>query len=93
MKMLLTLRQDIHRIVHLDVHMVAYLGQLVTLRGNHSPLPALDLVGRSSVLSEPTSNDDAVAVDIMIIRFVTLIFEDKCNFGDAAGPRWSASMI
>lgn len=83
MTMCLTLRQDVHRIVHLDVHMVANLGQLVPFRGNDSTVPALDLVGRPSVLSEATGDDDAITVYLVVISFIALILQDKGHFGDA----------
>lgn len=62
MTMCLTLRQDIHRIIYLDVHMIAYLRQLVPFRGDDSSVLALDLIGGSSVLGETTGDDDAISV-------------------------------
>lgn len=53
--------------------MVTYLGQLVPFRGNDSSVPALDLVGRPSVLGEATSDNDTVSVCLVHISFIALI--------------------
>lgn len=71
-----TLSEDVHRIVDLDVHMVADSLQLLTLRRDDLPVPALDLVRGSAILGEPAGNHDALAIVLRSVRFIALVLED-----------------
>ncbi len=81
------MRKYIHRIINLDVHMVADGRQLLPLCGDHLSIPALDLVGRRAFFSEASSDDDAIAIYIMFIRLVALVLQLNRDFGSTFDNR------
>lgn len=79
-----TLRQDIHRIIDLNIHMIANRAQLLALRRHLLSGFRLDLVRRAAVFREAARDDDAVAVDVGPVGFVALVLEHYRYFGRAA---------
>ena len=68
------MRQNIHRVVNLNVHMVTDRGELLPLVRDQGAILSLDLVCGTSFGVKPSSDDDAVAVNVMLVCFVTAVF-------------------
>src|ERR1700691_1194250 len=86
-----TLREDIHRVINLDIHMVANSSQFVLLRGDYLAILALDLPRRASLLREPARNDDTLAVFLGPVGFFTLILDSYRDFRYTVACRRSKS--
>lgn len=78
----LTLGQNVHRVIHLNVHVVANLGQFLPLGRHDLAILTLELVRRSTILGKTTRDDDAVTIGIMLIRLFALVLQGKGHFGD-----------
>ena len=78
-----TLSEDIHRIVNLDVHMIANSSELFFLRANDFAVFAFDLPGRTAFLGELASDDDRFSIFPRLVCFFTLIFYLNRHFGSA----------
>ena len=72
-----------HRIVDLNVHMVANSRKLFALSGNDTIVPTLDLVRRSTVFTESSSHDDGITIFLMFVCFFALILDINRDLGMA----------
>ncbi len=88
-----TLRQNIHRIVNLDVHMIANSSELFFLRAYDFAVFAFDLPGRITFLGELASNDDRFPIFLGLVCFFTLIFYLNRYFGSAGRSQESLTCI
>lgn len=78
-----TLGQDVHRIVNLDIHMVADSLKFLAFCRDDLAIPALDLVRGRALLGEPTSDNNAPAVVFGPVCFLALVLKHHRNFCDA----------
>lgn len=74
------MRQNIHRVVDLNVHMVTNRGKLLLLVRDHSAILGPDFVCGASFGVKPPSDDDTVAVNVVFVCFVATIFEGNGDF-------------
>ena len=80
----ITLSQNVHRIVHLDVHMVTDGSKLVLLcRNNLRLVFALDLPAGGAVASEFAGDDNGFAILLRLEGFFALVLDVNCNLGYA----------
>ncbi len=70
-----TLREDVHRVVDLDVHVVTDGLQLLALGRNKPPILAPDLVRGRAILGEATGYDNALPVLLRLVRFLSLVLQ------------------
>jgi hypothetical protein len=80
-----TLRENIHGIVDLDIHVVTDCRQLFLLGRNDSSVKTLDFPGARSVLGKTAGNKDGLAILFRLVSLVALILQLDCHFGDALG--------
>ena len=78
------MREDIHRVVYLNVHVIADCLQLLALCRDDLAVPILDLVRRSAILGEPTGDNDALAILLWPVRFFALVLENDRDLRDTA---------
>lgn len=77
-----TLSQNIHWIVHLDVHVVTDSGELVLLRRDNLGLIfALDLPAGGAVASEPAGNNNSFTILLWLVGFFALVLNVDGNLG------------
>jgi hypothetical protein len=78
-----TLRENVHWIIDLNVHMVTYGRQLVLLSGDDLAILGLDLPGGVSFLGEPAGNENTLAIFLGLIGFFALVLDGDGDFGYA----------
>lgn len=74
--------ENVHRVVYLYVHVIAYSGQLLPLRRDDPTILAPDFVRRRSFLGEAAGDNDALAVLVLPVRFLALVLQDDGDLGD-----------
>ena len=72
--------QNVHRVVNLNVHMIAYRGKLLSLMRDKGAILGLDLVCGTSFDVESPGDDDTVAINIVFVCFVATILEGNGDF-------------
>ena len=70
-----TLREDVHGVVDLDIHMIAYGRELSTVVGYHFAVLCANLVRGGTVLCESPSNNDTRTVFLRLERLIALILD------------------
>ena len=50
---------------------------------DHSTILGLDLVRGASFVIKPPRNDDAVPINIVLVRFVATVLEGDCDLGSS----------
>lgn len=76
--------QNVHRVVDLNVHMITNCGKLFSLIRDRGAILGFDLVCGTSSGIESSRDDDAVAINVVLVCFVTTILEGDGDFGASA---------
>ena len=79
----LTLSKDVHRIVDLDVHVVADCGELIPLCRNGVVVLVRNLPARVSLCGELASDDDGGAILFGFVGLRTLVLESELHLGNS----------
>ena len=74
------MRQNIHRVVDLNVHMIANCRKLLSLVGNEGVVLGLDLIRGGSFEVKSSRDDDLVTINITFVCFVATILEGDGDF-------------
>lgn len=75
-----TLCQNIHRVVDLNVHVITNCRKILSLVRDQSTVLGLDLVRGASLAVKPPRDDNAVAINIVLVCFVATVLEGDRDF-------------
>ena len=76
----LTLGEDIHRVIDLDVHVITNGRELLAFSGDDPSILALDLIRGRAFLGETPGDHDTLAIILGAIRLFSLILQDDRYF-------------
>lgn len=82
-----TLRQDIHRVVDLNVHVITDGLKLLSFGRNDLAVSALDLVRRRAVFGEAARDHNASAVVLGSVRLLPLVFQHNGHLSDTVADK------
>lgn len=76
-----TLGENIHRVVDLNVHMIADGSKFIFLGANDSAVLALDFPRAIALFGEFTSDHNGLSVFLGLVRLLPLVLQRNGDFG------------
>lgn len=77
------MRKDIHRIVDLDIHVIANGGEFAAVIGHEFSALGTNPIGRAPLPGELPSDDNAGTIFLRLVRFVSLVLDHHGDFSNA----------
>lgn len=81
-----TLREDAEWVVHLNVHVIAYLGHGSFLRVHDMARFVHDSPAAAAVASEAAADVDSVAVNVVLVSFVPTVLDPHSDLRSGLVP-------